>query len=197
MISSIVSKREHNWLEMIVKQWQKTIETENCTLPMGGLSQFVKHSVEFFSPTQIWELERLVPQSTPQYNRPFFVLSPIGFFSSKHLFGAFSDRLFWCSYVSCTKLSIPWNWLMVAAWQTAFSNFALLYRWKQNRHTIMETNITKPVHRNPNSPLPSHVELSNSERKKHVGSGAARMNRFFPHSTAMPTSKSRASRDAH
>jgi len=123
MISSIVSKREHNWLEMIVKQWQKTIETENCTLPMGGLSQFVKPYVEFFSPTQIWELERLVPQSTPQYNRPFFVLFPIGFFSSKHLFGAFSDRLFWCSCVSCTKLSIdsiPWNWLMVAALQTAF-----------------------------------------------------------------------------
>lgn len=59
---------------------------------MGGLSQFVKHSVEFFSPTQIWELERLVPQSTPQYNRPFFC--------------AFSNRLFfvkapfWCFFRS-------------------------------------------------------------------------------------------------
>lgn len=44
-----------------------------------------------FSPTQSWELERLVPQSTPQYNRPFCVLFQSAFFVKAP---------FWCFFRS-------------------------------------------------------------------------------------------------
>jgi hypothetical protein len=70
------------------------MDCENCSLPLGGLSEIAKHSVEIFTNSR---LERFKPQSTPQYNQP-----------------TGSQRF--CYMYFCTTSTKPWYVYINAAW---------------------------------------------------------------------------------